>query len=522
MSPARRASAVFLCAFAYLAWLAASRYVFFMNDEGIYLDGALRVLHGQMPYRDFFAISGPGTFALLAASFRVFGTTLMAARIPVLWDIAIITACLFWLVCKLGDSKLSNSTAAALTAFVYLPFATLAETAVVANHRWDSSAWAILGGTLLLAAVENRAEQNPATRSFLLSFAAGSAAGLAAWFTPPVALAAVALGACLILYRTTRRLFPAYASGVAVMFSAGAFWIVSTGTLPAMLNSFRWTAANYSSANRTGYAAVPGGYANLLNSSSLSQAAATILVVAFFILPAALPFFSAVWLWKRPSVSVVILLTLGVALVFSTYPRWDVNHLTWVSAPFYALTAVWIAGWSSRKLVRFRKAVALIALLAGSSCFAVTIHSRLGETTRVTNLGTIHGRPSDLDLLETIQARVTPSDTLFVFPYRPLLYFVTGAHNPTQYSFLQPGMFPDQDEAQALRQLNAHPPRWVLYAHVSTETYLLLWPNSDPRRLRMPRIETFLGENYRGREQWEDLQLLELRDGGSVARADAH
>ncbi|HSP67161.1 MAG TPA: hypothetical protein VLN48_05510, partial [Bryobacteraceae bacterium] len=208
---------------------------------------------------------------------------------------------------------------------------------------------------------------------------------------------------------------------------------------------------------------------------------------------------------------IVILLALGAALIFSTYPRWDVNHLTWVSAPFYALTAVWVAGWSFRKAAALRKAMALIVLFAGGSCLAVTIYSRLHETTRVTNLGSIHGHPADLDLLATIQARVTSADTLFVFPYRPLLYFVTDARNPTQYSFLQPGMFPDQDEAEALRQLNAHPPRWVFYSRVSPETYLLLWPNSDPRRLQMPRIETFLRQNYEERQQWGDLQLLESR-----------
>jgi len=498
---------VFLCTFAYLAWLAASRYVFFMNDEGIYLDGALRVLHGQMPYRDFFAISGPGTFALLAASFRVFGTTLLAARLPVVWDIAIITACLFWLV-----SKLSNSTTAALAVFVYLPFATLAKTAVVANHRWDSSAWAILAGTLIIAALESRASEDPSARhSLVISFTAGIAAGIAAWCTPPVALATAALGACLVIYPTGRRPVLAYAGGVAVIFTAGAFWIASTGTLPAMLDSFRWTASNYSSANRTGYAAVPGGYSNLLHSPTGGDAAMTILLLAFFTLPATLPFFSAIWLWKRPSINVVILLALGVALIVSAYPRSDLNHLTWVSAPFYALTAALIAGWSFRKAAAVRKAIALIALFAGGSCFAVTINTRLHEATRATNLGSIHGDPADLDLLTTIQARVKPSDTLFVFPYRPLLYFVTGAHNPTNYSFLQPGMFPDQDEAEALRQLNAHPPRWVFYAHVSPETYLLLWPSSDPRRLRMPGIETFLRENYQEKEHWADLQLLESR-----------
>ena len=82
-----------------------------------------------------------------------------------------------------------------------------------------------------------------------------------------------------------------------------------------------------------------GGYANLIHGTSLLDTATTIVLLLFLTLPATLPFFSAIWLWKRPSMSVVILLATGAALVLSTYPRWDLNHLTWVSAPFYALAA---------------------------------------------------------------------------------------------------------------------------------------------------------------------------------------
>src|SRR6185503_8585811 len=120
MALTRRTGVVFLCVFAYLAWLAASRLVLVLNDEGIYLDGGLRILHGQIPYKDFFSLTGPGTFVLEALSLRVFGTTLMAGRMPVVWDIAILAACLFWLV-----SKLSNSITAAFASFTFLAFATL-------------------------------------------------------------------------------------------------------------------------------------------------------------------------------------------------------------------------------------------------------------------------------------------------------------------------------------------------------------------------------------------------------------
>jgi hypothetical protein len=507
MTLTQRAGVVFLCVFAYLGWLAAARFTLALNDEGIYFDGGLRILQGQMPYKDFFVLTGPGTFVLQAASMGVLGTTLTAGRIPAVWDIAVMTACLFWLVCTFTDSKLSTQITAACASFIYLAFATLGESAVVASHRWDSSAWAILAGTLIVAATRNPS----ARRSAATALAAGIAVGIAAWCTPTVALAVIALGACLVFYRTTLRLFPFYATGVGLVLTAGVMWLASRGAFPAMLDSMLWSTSNYSGPNRTWYAAVTGGYANLLHSTSLASATITVLLVVFLTLPATLPFFGAIWLWKRPPMSVVITLTLGVALILSTYPRWDLYHLTWVSAPFYALAAALIARASFPGATLFRRGVALIGLIAAAACSMIAIEQRLDETTQVTRTGRVHGKPADLEALSVIQARVKPSDTLFVFPIRPLFYFVTGAHNPTRYSFLQPGMFSDQDEADALSELRAHPPRFVFYTYAPPEAYLRIWPGSDPRRLRMARIEDFFQENYRETGRWADFQLLEGR-----------
>ena len=50
-------------------------------DEGLMCYGAEKVLHGAVPYRDFWTVYGPGQYYLLAAMFRVFGISLLVARI---------------------------------------------------------------------------------------------------------------------------------------------------------------------------------------------------------------------------------------------------------------------------------------------------------------------------------------------------------------------------------------------------------------------------------------------------------
>jgi len=61
--------------------VAVGQPVFLSLDEGIYLSGAERILRGQAPYRDFFVITGPGSFWIEAVILRVLGPTLRHARL---------------------------------------------------------------------------------------------------------------------------------------------------------------------------------------------------------------------------------------------------------------------------------------------------------------------------------------------------------------------------------------------------------------------------------------------------------
>ncbi len=50
------------------------------EDEGIYLYGAIRILNGQIPYRDFWHITLPGAVWMIAGVFNIFGDTLLTIR----------------------------------------------------------------------------------------------------------------------------------------------------------------------------------------------------------------------------------------------------------------------------------------------------------------------------------------------------------------------------------------------------------------------------------------------------------
>ena len=49
-------------------------------DEGFGLQGAQRILHGEVLYRDFFSFYTPGSYYWLALLFKLFGTSILVVR----------------------------------------------------------------------------------------------------------------------------------------------------------------------------------------------------------------------------------------------------------------------------------------------------------------------------------------------------------------------------------------------------------------------------------------------------------
>src|ERR1700761_2933099 len=65
---------------AVLLQIAVMDFHAWTYDESLSLYGAVRVLHGQVPFRDFWTLYPPGIFWTLAAMFRVFGVSVLCDR----------------------------------------------------------------------------------------------------------------------------------------------------------------------------------------------------------------------------------------------------------------------------------------------------------------------------------------------------------------------------------------------------------------------------------------------------------
>jgi hypothetical protein len=115
-------------------WLA--QFGIDLADEGYFMDMATRVMHGQLPYRDFDTYYTPAVFYLQAATFTVFGVSVVPARLLMI---------LIRAGCGLVLYRLARRVAP-------WPFAMLPPLLMVAVDLTTGShpAWPALLGTLLM------------------------------------------------------------------------------------------------------------------------------------------------------------------------------------------------------------------------------------------------------------------------------------------------------------------------------------------------------------------------------------
>lgn len=461
-------------------------------DEGIYLEGARRIFEGQVPYRDFFVLTGPGTYWLLAGLSALLGQGLAQARLLLVADLAVMAALTCWLV----PSRWALGASAA-----FLCLTVQATQRLYITHRWDSSAAILTALALVWAASSGE------RRSALL-FLAGVVASAAAWITPTMALVSVALLLGLIAVKGWRSSWP-YAAGLSAGLVVGASVLWVQGALGPMVQALWWGADRYAAANRVPYGAL---FAAPLPSGApgLGVHSLWVSLLLYTAIPALLPPLAIIgsgWQLFRGSrplteperALVPLLLLTAVALVASAYPRWSADQLLFVTPVWYVLV-VWWAERTLRGTPRrmFVVACVLLAVVAFALAWNAVPTQRIH-----TQPGVVRGQPWDKAFLDALQRAVPPGERLFVFPYLPVLYVLTGTENPTRYPFLQPGMMTAEDEAQALADLHARPPRWVLYQNASAERILQVWPNSDRSRLRLQSIEDWIRAHYRSVARFE-------------------
>jgi len=477
-----------------LLWpLYGNRLFLGTNDEGIYLDAAERILHGQKPYVDFFGYMSPGSFWMQALAFRLLGVTLAAGRVLVIGYVALECALIYWLV-----ERYASGATAIVTTLFFLAFEIADPSILTAQHRWDSGALALASIALCVAS-----QPESLDRWLMVS---GILAGCAALATPSIALVALVTLAWLAWPAGQRRQAGWYLLGLAMAGTGAGAALWLNGSLPALLRQLQWLSQNYATVNSMPYGSIIGGYAALFKDASGWELLVRCCVVLCLALPAVLPVVAiaggGILLAQRkspsdPLRSVMPYLLLSIAaLAASAHPRSDVAHLAYVAALPYAVVSILAYRWLAPR----PRAWLTISIAVWAAVFAWQAKPP-GSLRRLdTPAGNVQATAEQVQVVEDLLSRVHPDQSLFVYPYKPLLYFLTQAQNPTRYSYLSPGMMTAEDARLALCELQARPPEWVLFMDLDRSEFERIFPFAKVQETHFPEIESWIQANYRAAE----------------------
>lgn len=402
------------------------------SDEGVVLNGAWNLLHGRALYTDFFEFLAPGSFYIVLAAWKTFGSSFWVAKAVGLAALA---------VAALGVHRLAGLLAARLP-FVAPPLSLAAPPLLFClfsgylpaiNHNAFHLPLAVWSTWFAARGMQQASVRDCAV--------AGLLCGAGAWVLQhrSAIMACATLAVLLLLaWRQPavrwRRCAVAYALGFAAPVVAMAvFWD------PAMLweHLVVFPATRYVEVNRV--------------DPTLIACAASFAV-------------GATWLLRRRlDPTTCLLLTLLGALLLTALQRPDASHVTSALWPLLCLLPLIVAGPAGSPSARLCRAW----IAAGLSALPLQLVAMIVATPSLYLSDWSRQHPA----LQFIREHCAGRHSLYAGPFAPGLYYETGALNPTRYSVLLPRFNTDAQFREAARDIDASRPRCAITNYVTVEKF---------------------------------------------------
>jgi hypothetical protein len=469
------------------------------GDQLIWIFDGIRLLHGEVMYRDFFHYTGPGSATAWCALFYLFGVrawvvnaTLLCLGVGFAWTSVVISR------------KLFNGVSTLLPGFLFLVIPFRNAPIDTGSHHWYSS----LAAMIALAVLMDRRTQRRLV-------AAGALCGLCAWFNQPRGLAVVlGLGVFLLWERKQgNEPWRSLAWREAGLFSS---FLV---TLAGLSSYFIWKAGpkifvfctfvflmKYFHAEPNGtwtvYGADMGSLENWYSSTQLGKWLVVELLVPWMYFL----FFLRMRHARNPQPQepwhrLMLVGVVGLFMFLSVAPSALNYRLCTVSLPAFILL-VWFAkcsGKTGRVTLRFMW-IGLLALMIAET------HSNQTRwhTTMDLPIGHVATYVSDEpEVYQWFLSHRGPSDYLFAFPG---MNFALGIPNPTPIDFLTTSDFTRPGQVvSVIDGLEARSARWVV------------WPsglnNSQGPSDHLGSLRVYLGAHYHVAKTFGSEQQFLERNG---------
>jgi 4-amino-4-deoxy-L-arabinose transferase-like glycosyltransferase len=504
-----RYSAIILFLLSFLYLCLFRHFTAMEPDEGIILQGAQRILAGQVLYRDFFSFYTPGSYYALALLFKIFGSSLPVARTALALAGAILSLITYLLARRVCSGAIAL-TLAALGTLTTLPYRFLV------LHNWDSTLWACLALYCAVRLLEMLGRK--------WAFALGSFASLTVLFEQSKGVGlclGLSLGFLAIFLLQGRRPLPSRGQILAMVFGLAWPFVItfayfaSQHATSIMLANWLWPLQHYSRANR-----VPYGYQNwsdetrhlLFGTGSLLERLVKALAVSpcFWIpvLPLIAVGLLGYWIVQtrrgrapdqKSAYYVIVTATFTGLFLSVVIARADIIHFMYLQ-PLNCLVLAWLLdgrdlpGRLLRSARPFLAAYVVIALVAFGLAPLAGVGSAANQV--ATRRGVVKTRGKDT-VIDYVQAHVPAGEMILVYPYLPLYYYLTGTFSPGRYDYFQPGMHTKEQAGEIIGQLASRRVKVVLFETSFAEKIPHSWPGTPLTAVAEDRVGEYIARNYR-------------------------
>jgi hypothetical protein len=543
------------------------RFTSLIPDEGISLQGAQRILGGEVLYRDFFALVTPGSYYWTALLFKIFGNSILTARATLVVYGGVFSL-LTYLLARRVCSRRNAALGASLLTITSLPYY------FVSEHNWDSTLWALLA---LYCAVrwletaeggkqkaEGRNQKAAGFHSSLITHHSSLVSGLSPlvsrlsspslWALATGSLASLtclfeqskggglvlglALGFLLIHCTYGEHRFftrkplatlarkdshhrrhrehgeqnsvvsvPSGVKGVPrgewIYAVLGFFWpfvvtlvyFATKHSLTAMLADWFWPLKHYNSVNRVPYGFLPISPSewHTLHSGSIIWRLFAVFVLSPSFLVPALPILALVILgcrlfkvrerrvWDQENAYYVLICScIGGLLLSLLVARPGLSHIMFLG-PILYLVLCWIfegKAFGGAFLPAARRPITAYALLSFSGfALALLVNATNAHHLLETRRGALRATDQDT-VISYVQKYVPEGSKIFVYPYQPLYYYLTGTSNSTPYEFVYRGYHTPAQIQQVIDELDSSHTAAVLFAPSFSEIALIPFPST--------------------------------------------
>jgi len=475
-------------------------------DEGIFLLGAERLLHGDRLYADFFEFLPPGSFLLTAGWLAMVGTSLWAVRCLAILVIVGV-ACLIYLTCRL---VLKNAAASALFALAWLVLSLYREGWLVQiSHHWFTTLFSMIAAWAAIARTER--EQ----RLLRGPFVAGLAAGAAAMVTQTQGVAAAFAAATAYLnVRRHRAETAIFVLGCAIVPIGLLGYLLAHGTLiDAYQDVIVFPAKHYLAVGRVPYA--PEGVRDNIVLAGLFPLAA-LLTIATLV---------ATWRTCYRDRKFYVCIAFGLAGWVGVATRRDIYHMIW-SAPLVCPLIAYCARslmrtW--RPPYRYMPVVAVVLLCIPPAHeleqeLRRALHTHIVETPRGEVTYPSEAAAAITRKTVTWLTAAPAQDKFFFYPYLQMLPFLVRRTQVSRYDVFVPHYTTPAQYQEAcldvMRQAS-----WVVIDRKYTEDPNE-WKGMGVKRPLPPeygRFEKVLDEGFERVERFGAIEIRKRRKQASEA-----